>query len=138
MWSLQWGDFFLTTFYGLFFNHHYTLTYYISEGPSVNSFPCTAFILMLCWAGCVNCNSNLDQKNPLPCQDLNPRPPWYQSNMLPTELSWVDTYKHIHYSLAIKNLKLLIQDYSQTWITIATFLLCIIACFSQSYKVYNQ
>ena len=30
------------------------------------------------------------RKNPLPCQDLNPRPPWYQSNPLPTELSWLD------------------------------------------------
>ena len=31
-------------------------------------------ILMLCRADCRHCNSNLDQKNPLPFQDLNPRP----------------------------------------------------------------
>ena len=48
-------------------------------------------ILLLCQAGCINCNSNSDQKKPLPCQDLNPRPPWYQSNALPTELYWLDS-----------------------------------------------
>ena len=47
-------------------------------------------ILMLCWAGCIFRNSNLDWKNPLPCRDLNPQPPWYLSNALPTELSWLD------------------------------------------------
>ena len=39
-------------------------------------------------AGCIYCNSNYDPKNPPPCRDLNPRPPWYQSNALPTELSY--------------------------------------------------
>ena len=28
-------------------------------------------------------------KNSCPCQDLNPRPPRYQANMLSTELSWI-------------------------------------------------
>ena len=51
-------------------------------------------ILMLCQAGCKHCNSNSDQKNPLPCQDLNPWPPWNQSNLLPTELSWLDLCTH--------------------------------------------
>ena len=40
--------------------------------------------------GNIYCNSNSDQKNPPPCQDLNSRPLWYQSNALPTELSKLD------------------------------------------------
>ena len=58
------GDFFLTTFSGLFFNYHFQLTNYNSEGPSVRSFSCTAY--------CIYCDSNLDRKNPLPSWDLNP------------------------------------------------------------------
>ena len=40
------------------------------------------------------CNSNLDQKNPLPCRDLNPQPQWYLSNMLPTCPDWMIQYTH--------------------------------------------
>ena len=29
-------------------------------------------------------------ENPLPYRDLNPQPTWYQSNVLPTELSWLE------------------------------------------------
>ena len=45
---------------------------------------------MLCRAVCKYGKSNLDQKNPLPCWDLNPRPQWYKPNVLPTELSRLD------------------------------------------------
>ena len=48
------------------------------------------------WPGCIYCNLNLDQKNPLSCRNLNSWPPWYQSDMLPTELSWLDFDKIVN------------------------------------------
>ena len=51
--------------------HHGTIINLSTEGD----------ILMLCQTVCINCNSNLDHKNLLPCLDLNPQPLWYLSNV---------------------------------------------------------
>ena len=39
--------------------------------------------------------------NSLPCRDSIPQPPWYQSNVLPIKLSWLDKVAHIVYPLAV-------------------------------------
>ena len=78
MWSLLVRRLFLTTFYGLYFNHHYTLTYTISERPLLAAFHVLnteGDILMICPVCCIHFNINWNQKNPLPCQDFNPHPP---------------------------------------------------------------
>ena len=39
-------------------------------------------------------------KNSRPCWNLNPRPLWYQADLLPTELSWLGSYHCI-----VKNIR---------------------------------
>ena len=70
--------FFLTTFYGLYFNHqlHITLNnfFHVSWWPLHSNLNLINYLFSL--------------KNSHPCGDLNPGPPRYQADMLLTELSW--------------------------------------------------
>ena len=103
---------FLTTFHGLYFNHQLHITIKISQvltcswWPSVSSFHVlplhlsfwcvgttklySSSILLLSFHPDVLQSTNIiSLKNSRPCRDLNPGPPQYQADMLPTELSWL-------------------------------------------------
>ena len=79
---------------------------------------------MLCGASCIYCNSNTDRKNPLSCWDLNSISLWYKSNMLPTELFWLDSVRgkewESFYSFVVSLPTLTEQD-MQSW---AVFPIC--------------
>ena len=88
---------FLTTFYGLYFNHqlHVKLNNFfkflhVSWWPTVGSFHVMHLHLSFWLVGYqVVFLADFALVISCPCWDLNPGPPRYQADMLPTELSWL-------------------------------------------------
>ena len=76
---------FLTTFYGLYFNHQ-VLT--CSWWPSVSSFHALPLHLSL-WLVCTTNQLLIFPEKFSPLPRFEPGPPRNQANMLPTELSWL-------------------------------------------------
>ena len=61
----------------------------------------SALTIQATTAGLINYLFSL--KNSRPCQELNPGPPRYQANMLPTELSWLGFRWLLYSGLATKH-----------------------------------
>ena len=109
---------FLTIFYGLYFNHQLHITISISS---------SSYMFMVTFCKQLSCaaptpvslsygyyqiyytqspfklelfNYLFSLKNSRPCWDWNPGRPRYQANMLPTELSWLESVELVTNFLA--------------------------------------
>ena len=74
---------FLTTFYDLYFSHHYA---HITLQIMLDLLCGQLFIFVFKFE---QSSYLFSLKNSCPCQDLNLGPPRYQADMLPIELSWL-------------------------------------------------
>ena len=58
---------------------------------------------------CGQLNYLFSLKNYHPCRYLNPGPPWHQTDMLPTELSWLGCFQY-YYSISFGTFQLITAE----------------------------